>query len=178
MKSNATCRQVMDRLTRQYDGYRFTKDEEFTSMYNPFSVLSALQKRSYGNYWFASGTPTFLVEMLQKTDFDLREMEGIEVNEASLSDDRADINNPIPMIYQSGYLTIKDYDERFRMYTLGFPNEEVKYGFLNFVSPFYTPIAQTDTSFYIASSSASWRAVMWTLSSRACAASLPVSPTI
>lgn len=87
--------------------------------------------------------------MLQKTDFDLREMEGIEVNEASLSDDRADINNPIPMIYQSGYLTIKDYDERFRMYTLGFPNEEVKYGFLNFVSPFYTPIAQTDTSFYI-----------------------------
>lgn len=53
------------------------------------------------------------------------------------------------MIYQSGYLTIKDYDERFRMYTLGFPNEEVKYGFLNFVSPFYTPIAQTDTSFYI-----------------------------
>lgn len=149
VKSNATCRQVMDRLTRQYDGYRFTKDEEFTSMYNPFSVLSALQKRSYGNYWFASGTPTFLVEMLQKTDFDLREMEGIEVNEASLSDDRADINNPIPMIYQSGYLTIKDYDERFRMYTLGFPNEEVKYGFLNFVSPFYTPIAQTDTSFYI-----------------------------
>ena len=123
VKSNATCRQVMDRLTRQYDGYRFTKDEEFTSMYNPFSVLSALQKRSYGNYWFASGTPTFLVEMLQKTDFDLREMEGIEVNEASLSDDRADINNPIPMIYQSGYLTIKDYDERFRMYTLGFPNE-------------------------------------------------------
>lgn len=71
------------------------------------------------------------------------------MNEASLSDDRADINNPIPMIYQSGYLTIKDYDERFRMYTLGFPNEEVKYGFLNFVSPFYTPIAQTDTSFYI-----------------------------
>lgn len=67
-----------------------------------------------------------LVEMLQKTDFDLREMEGIEANEASLSDDRADINNPIPMIYQSGYLTIKDYDERFRMYTLGFPNGEVK----------------------------------------------------
>ncbi len=95
VKSNATCRQVMDRLTRQYDGYRFTKDEEFTSMYNPFSVLSALQKRSYGNYWFAS-TPTFLVEMLQKTDFDLREMEGIEVNEASLSDDRADINNRYP----------------------------------------------------------------------------------
>ena len=145
VKSNATCRQVMDRLTRQYDGYRFTKDEEFTSMYNPFSVLSALQKRSYGNYWFASGTPTFLVEMLQKTDFDLREMEGIEVNEASLSDDRADINNPIPMIYQSVYLTIKDYDERFRMYTLGFPNEEVKYGFLNFVAPFYTPVASTDT---------------------------------
>ena len=87
--------------------------------------------------------------MLKKTNFDLREMDGIEVGASSLSDDRADVNNPVPMVYQSGYLTIKKYDEEFQMYTLGFPNEEVKYGFLNFAAPFYTPISQNDTNFYI-----------------------------
>lgn len=136
-------------MTRQYDGYRFTSDEEFHPMYNPFSVLSALSKKRFGNYWFSSGTPTFLVEMLQKTNYDLREMEGVEVSAANLSDDRANIHNPIPMIYQSGYLTIKEYDEEFMQYTLGFPNEEVKYGFLNFVAPFYTPVAAQSTTFYI-----------------------------
>lgn len=83
VKSNATCRQVMDRLTRQYDGYRFTKDEEFTSMYNPFSVLSALQKRSYGNYWFATArsdyqTVFYLVFQLmgQFTETEVRSARG------------------------------------------------------------------------------------------------------
>lgn len=112
-------------------------------------MLNALSKSKFGNYWFASGTPTFLIEMLKKTDYDLREMEGVEVSAANLSDDRTNIHNPIPMIYQSGYLTIKKYDDEFQAYTLGFPNEEVKYGFLNFASPFYTPVASTDTSFYI-----------------------------
>ena len=87
--------------------------------------------------------------MLKKTDYDLRELDGIEVSAASLSDDRADIHNPIPMVYQSGYLTIKKFDERFRIYTLGFPNEEVEYGFLNFAAPFYTPVSERDTAFYI-----------------------------
>lgn len=83
-------------------------------MYNPFSVLSALAKSRFGDYWFASGTPTFLVEMLKRTDFDLRELDDIEVSSASLNDDRANISNPVPMIYQSRYLTIKAYDQRFR----------------------------------------------------------------
>lgn len=141
--------EVMEKMTQMYDGYRFTYDEEFTPMYNPFSVLSALSKLSFGSYWFASGTPTFLVEMLKKTDYDLRKLDGIEVSAASLSADRADIHNPIPMIYQSGYLTIKQFDEHFRIYTLGFPNEEVEYGFLNFAAPFYTPVSERDTAFYI-----------------------------
>lgn len=141
--------EALDCLARQYDGYRFTYDDAFMPMFNPFSVLSALAKQSFGNYWFASGTPTFLVEMLKRTDFDLRQMEGIEVSAASLSDDRANVKNPVPMIYQSGYLTIKAYDKRFQIYTLGFPNEEVKYGFLNFAAPFYTPVPETDTAFYI-----------------------------
>ncbi|WP_455625447.1 ATP-binding protein [Parabacteroides sp.] len=148
-KNKLSFEETLATMSRQYDGYRFTSDEEFHPMYNPFSVLNALSKNKFGNYWFASGTPTFLVEMLKKTNYDLREMEGIEVSAASLSDDRANVHNPIPMIYQSGYLTIKDYNERFRLYTLGFPNEEVKYGFLNFVAPFYTPIRETETAFYI-----------------------------
>lgn len=148
-QSETTYDEAVEQLTRQYDGYRFTPEKGFTPMFNPFSVLSALAKSRFGDYWFASGTPTFLVEILKRTEFDLRQLEGIEVTSASLSDDRANITNPIPMIYQSGYLTIKSFDNRFRTYTLGFPNEEVKYGFLNFAAPFYTPVASNDTTFYI-----------------------------
>lgn len=144
-----TTAEAINELARRYDGYRFTPREEYTPMFNPFSVLNTLQKRIFGSYWFASGTPTFLVEMLKKTDFDLRQLDSVEVPAASLSDDRADINNPIPMVYQSGYLTIKKYEERFQTYILGFPNEEVKYGFLNFVASFYTPISENNTAFYI-----------------------------
>ena len=143
-----TYEETMEKLTRRYDGYHFNY-RNWEGMFNPFSVLNALAKSRFGDYWFASGTPTFLVEILKKTNFDLRELDGIEVSSASLSDDRANISNPVPMIYQSGYLTIKSFDQRFRTYTLGFPNEEVKYGFLNFVAPFYTPVASTDTTFYI-----------------------------
>ena len=138
----------MERLTRMYDGYHFNY-RNMVGIYNPFSILNVLDSTMFENYWFASGTPTFLAEMLKKTDFDLRELDGIEVSAASLSDDRANINNPVPMIYQSGYLTIKKYDKEFQIYTLGFPNDEVKYGFLNFVTPFYTPVAESETSFYI-----------------------------
>ena len=147
----ATCQtrtETIARLTRQYDGYHFTWGD-VPGLFNPFSVLSVLAKRRYANYWFATGTPTFLMEMLKKTDYDLRDLEGIHVSAASLTDDRADTRNPIPMIYQSGYLTIKDYDERFQEYTLGYPNDEVRYGFLNFIAPFYTSIPREETGFHI-----------------------------
>lgn len=140
--------EILNGLTRMYDGYRFSEYSD-VRVYNPFSVLNALSKEVFRNYWFASGTPTFLAEMLKKTHYDLRKLDGIEVSAASLTDDRADVNNPVPMIYQSGYLTIKAFDERFHMYTLGYPNEEVKYGFLNFVAPFYTSVPETATPFYI-----------------------------
>lgn len=143
-----TYAQLMGQLTKLYDGYHFCEGQT-EGMFNPFNVLCTLQNCIIRNYWFASGTPTFLVEMLKQTHFDLRELDGTEVTAASLSDDRADVHNPVPMIYQSGYLTIKKYDEEFHTYTLEFPNEEVKYGFLNFVSPFYTPVSQTEMPFYI-----------------------------
>ena len=140
--------QVIDELTRRYDGYRFN-EEQTEGMFNPFSVLNALSDKQFKDYWFASGTPTFLVEMLKQTNYDLRQLDGVEVSVTSLTDDRADVNNPIPMIYQSGYLTIKDYDERLQRYTLGFPNNEVKYGFLNFAAPFYTPLSAIEAPFNI-----------------------------
>ena len=146
--TDSTYDEVIQRMTRLYDGYRFWYGQR-EAVFNPFSVLGVLQNLIFSNYWFSTGTPTFLAEMLKQTDFDLRELDGIEVSAASLSDDRANVKNPVPMIYQSGYLTIKDYDPEFQIYTLCFPNDEVRYGFLNFISPFYTPVAPTDTAFYI-----------------------------
>lgn len=130
-QTETTYEQMIERLTRQYDGYRFTPEKGFTPMYNPFSMLCALDKSRFGDYWFASGTPTFLVEMLKKTEFDLRELDGIEVSGASLSTYEVNINNLIPIFYQNGFLTIKAYDDEFREYTLSFPNEEVECGLLN-----------------------------------------------
>lgn len=143
-----TYEETMTKLARLYNGYHFSRGN-VPGIFNPFSVLNVMAYSMYDNYWFATGTPTFLTEMLRQTDYDLRKLDGIHVTAASLSDDRADIRNPIPMIYQSGYLTIKDYDEEFQEYTLVFPNEEVKYGFLNFASQFYTPVSESDTTFYI-----------------------------
>lgn len=146
--NNMTYDETMAKLTLQYDGYHFSEYAP-EGVFNPFSVLSAFKGRSFRSYWFATGTPTFLAKMLQQTDYDLRNLDGIEVSAASLTDYRVDFSQPVPVIYQSGYLTIKKYNNEFQLYTLGFPNEEVKYGFLNFVTPFYTPISAVDGPFYI-----------------------------
>ena len=135
-------------LTRLYDGYHFS--ENTVGVFNPFSLLNVLQYSRYDSYWFQTGTPTFLVELLQGSDYDLRELiDGVEVKASGFSEYRVDSHNPVPLLYQSGYLTIKDYDSRFRNYTLCFPNEEVEYGFMNFLVPFYTPVTDDRTGFYI-----------------------------
>ena len=140
--------EILAKMGEQYDGYHFHPSSP--GMFNPFSVLSALSKQEFGNYWFQTGTPTFLVELLQASDYDLRELiEGVEVKASGFSEYRADSGNPVPLLYQSGYLTIKSYDSRFRNYTLGFPNEEVEYGFMNFLVSFYTPVTDDRTGFYI-----------------------------
>ena len=140
--------ETVAQITQQYDGYRFHHKSE--GVYNPFSVLNAFDKKEFGNYWFQTGTPTFLVKLLQKADYDLRTlMDGVEASTSTFTEYRAEEDNPIPLIYQSGYLTIKDYDKRFNIYTLGFPNDEVRYGFLNFLIPFYTPVTDDKKNFYI-----------------------------
>ena len=143
-----TYEQTVNEMTKRYDGYCFS---EFGTegIFNPFSVLNALLQKRFSNYWFATGTPTALVEMLKKTDYDLRELDGIEVPAAMLTDYRMDFKNPVPVIYQSGYLTIKGYDMLKNFYVLGYPNAEVKYGWLYFIAPFYTPVSSLETPFYI-----------------------------
>ena len=102
-------------------------------VFNPFSVLNAFSKQELGSYWFQTGTPTFLVEMLRKTNYDLHALlKGIEASTSMFSEYRVEANNPIPLIYQSGYLTINGYNERSQNYLLGFPNDEVRYGFTSF----------------------------------------------
>ncbi len=135
-------------LRRMYDGYHFYPDTE--GLYNPFSLLNAFANRDFQAYWFATGTPTFLVRQLEKADYDIRDFtEGVEATAQILSDYRIDNPDPVPLFYQSGYLTIKDYDRELRIFTLTYPNDEVKYGFLNFLTPFYTGLQETKQTLYI-----------------------------
>ena len=123
-----TYEQACAQLKEDYDGYHFCPDS--IGIYNPFSLLNTFKSRRYGSYWFETGTPTYLVELLKKSNYDLEEMSHVETNDDILDSIFTD-DNPIPVIYQSGYLTIKEYDRRFGMYTLGFPNREVEDGFMN-----------------------------------------------
>ena len=146
-KMNVAYENIRDRMRRTYDGYQFCQNSE--GVYNPFSVLNALDSQEFSYYWFATGTPTFLVELLKGSDYDLRDLEGVEVTANQFADYRAKVEDPVPVIYQSGYLTVKKYDEEFQLYKLGFPNEEVKYGFLSFLTPFYTNVSKEESVFYI-----------------------------
>lgn len=135
-------------MTHKYDGYHFR--DNTPGMFNPFSVLNCLHSRRFDDYWFQTGTPTFLVKLLKDSDYDLRLLlDSVEMRASAFSEYRIESNNPIPLIYQSGYVTIKGYDKEFNMYRLGFPNEEVRYGFINFITPFYTPITEDESGFYI-----------------------------
>ncbi|MGP1455590.1 MAG: AAA family ATPase [Treponema sp.] len=137
-------------LKQYYDGYHFHPETE--GVYNPFSLLNAFAKRELGSYWFSTGTPTFLVQFLQKQTGNVREiLEEAEMSESALQDYRPEMQNPIPILFQSGYLTIKAFDGRFRLYKLGFPNDEVKYGFLDNLVPAYTAIPKDKSGLFIGS---------------------------
>lgn len=124
------------KLKARYDGYHF--EENTIGIYNPFSVLNTLSRLRYKDYWFETGTPTFLVDLLKMHNYRLPDMTKERVSDDVINSVDSLSTNPIPVIYQSGYLTIKDYNERFKKYLLGFPNKEVEEGFLNFLLPLYT----------------------------------------
>ena len=141
-----TFEQACDQLKTDYDGYHFCPDSP--GMYNPFSILNTFKSRRYGSYWFETGTPTYLVELLKKSNYDLEEMSHVETD-ADILDSIFTDDNPIPVIYQSGYLTIKGYDKEFGIYELGFPNREVEEGFMKFLLPYYSSVSKTSSPFEI-----------------------------
>lgn len=127
------------KLKDMYDGYHFS--EESDGMYNPFSLLSTFRSRKFKEYWFETGTPTLLVNVMKQTSFDITTLsDNVEVASDDLSGMQDIVNRPIPLFFQTGYLTIKDYDKEFNIYTLGFPNDEVKNGFLKFIFSYYVPV--------------------------------------
>jgi len=134
-RSKLTREECIGKLRRMYDGYHFCEDAP--GLYNPFSILSTFKKQNFGSYWFETGTPTYLVELLKRHHYNLEEMSKSEVTADVLNSIDAESHDPIPVIYQSGYLTIKGYKEEFGKYILGFPNEEVEEGFVKYLVPFY-----------------------------------------
>ena len=134
-------------VRRMYNGYRFHQDGP--SVYNPFSTLNLLDAKEFRDYWFQTGTPTFLVELLKRSDTDLRQIDNLEIVAEDFADYRQDPDRPIPVIYQSGYLTIQKYEPRYGRYTLGYPNAEVRNGFLNFLLPSYTGAEKGRGGFHI-----------------------------
>ena len=142
-----TYQETCDRLKESYDGYHFVENSE--GIYNPFSVLNTFDKMKFGSYWFETGTPTYLVELLKKHHYDLHRMAHEETDEQVLNSIDSESTNPIPVIYQSGYLTIKGYDEEFGMYRLGFPNREVEEGFIRFLLPYYANVNKVESPFEI-----------------------------
>ena len=134
-EQECTPEEMKQMLKRQYDGYHFS--DRMTDIYNPFSLLNALDSHRLYDYWFRSGTPTYLIRLLAHFNENMNELTGKYYGMEEFIDYKADTERPLPMIYQSGYLTIKDYDRDFNTFLLDFPNNEVKSGFLTMVAGAY-----------------------------------------
>ena len=123
------------KLKRQYDGYRFTRQSP--DIYNPFSLLKCFVHKDIGNYWFESGTPTFLIQQMQHFRTDITTLEELHVQSYDFDQPTEAMNDALPLLYQTGYLTIKDYDRESEIYTLSIPNQEVRIGFTRGLLPTY-----------------------------------------
>ena len=127
--------EIRDVLRKQFDGYHFSR--RLKGVYNPFSLLNTFDKMDIRDYWFRTGTPTYLVRLMQDYHENLNDLTDKYYDESEFVDYRADREMPLPMIYQSGYLTIKDYDREMQTYLLDFPNNEVKKGFVTMTANSY-----------------------------------------
>ena len=137
-KKGITVENALEELRQTYDGYHFSANAP--GVYNPYSIINSLSDGEFDNYWFSTGTPSFLVEMLKKFRTDFSSIDGSEAMAASFDAPTENMKSVLPLFYQSGYITIKGYDERGKVYTLGFPNKEVKTGLMeslytNYVAP-------------------------------------------
>ncbi len=148
---NITHEEALAALKRRYDGYLFTEDGEH--VYNPFSLLNVLQKKKLSDYWYATGTPTFLVRYLQTLNYFLPDLENdVMMGTSGLQISPIEATSPIPILFQAGYLTIREYIPEEGVYRLGFPNEEVRFGFLKNLLQHYAPYiedASTETATFL-----------------------------
>jgi hypothetical protein len=142
-----TKEQCYARLKDMYDGYHFRPDS--IGIYNPFSLLNALDKLEFRYFWFESGTPSALVETMQRNNYPLEHLTSEEVSSQLMSSVDSDEVSPIPLIYQSGYMTIKGFNEEFGTYQLGFPNKEVSEGFTKFLLPYYSPVSRGQEASFV-----------------------------
>ena len=135
--NDMTFDETVDKLRKQYDGYRFTPHGE--NIYNPYSLLNAFTDKDFQSYWFSTGTPTFLLDLMRSSDMLTPDLEDLMATKDQFDAPTEQAGDPIPVLYQSGYITIKDYEHG--VYTLAFPNEEVRQGFntftLNYLAPHY-----------------------------------------
>jgi hypothetical protein len=143
--------EALAEMRKKFNGYHFSGyATKASGVYNPFSALNTFASGRFKYYWFQTGTPTYLINQLKKTNFDLREFaKGISIPAQSINDYRMDGGSPVPILYQSGYLTILNYNRQFDEYTLGFPNEEVEYGFLDSLLPYYMPNIPDSQGFFV-----------------------------
>ena len=137
-----------EKLKERYDGYHFEADT--VGIYNPYSLLSALSSKSFKDYWFETGTPSYLIELLKNSNYPLDNLGTEELTASVLGNIDTVDQSPIPVLYQSGYLTLKGYDKEFEMYRLGFPNLEVERGFTRFLIPYYTTLKSDQGQFFVA----------------------------
>ena len=142
-----TYEEACAKLKENYDGYHFYPGS--TGIYNPFSLLNTFMKGRYGSYWFETGTPTYLVELLKSHKYSLYKLAHEKTTAKVLDSIDSASRNPVGVIYQSGYLTIKGFIPEPRIYELGFPNREVEEGFMDFLIPFYTPVEESESGFAI-----------------------------
>ena len=143
-----TLKKTKERLRQEYDGYLFVVGS--VHVYNPFSLLNAFSNKDLRDYWFLSGTPTFVVHYLKKAHYYLPNLENnVEMDMSSLSDYRVDAASPIPILFQAGYLTIKSYNPESDLYCLGYPNNEVKFGLIRNLLPSYSNLDTTKVQHFV-----------------------------
>jgi len=134
--------EMFGRIKTRYDGYHFSKQSE--DIYNPYSLLNAFTDCELANYWFESGTPSFLIRQMKHFRTDITSLDRMEVSSSAFDKPTEAMTTALPLLYQSGYLTIKDYDPESLMFTLSIPNQEVRIGYTEGLLPTYIGIEASD----------------------------------
>jgi len=147
-ENDMTSEQVLTQLERTYDGYHFAR--KGPGVYNPFSLLASMTNKDFENYWFSTGTPTFLVNMLKHFHADITKIDGSEALAVDFDQPTENMQSILPLFYQSGYITIKSYDPITKFFTLGYPNEEVKVGMMRILIPYYVHTGNVEASHAVA----------------------------